>query len=473
MDKQPWDLDLSDLNYQIQKNYIRTPNFFPLSLFFHPHKRFIFTIILKTYQPQKVTNLNILNTSIIMAATSQIEIETTLPCLNHLPLPGWYPNIFYRPFLLEDLQAYNSFSNKPLIQCGQGNPHFEISNTQDRFQRILESSIAPFTQGIHLAFFLKRKDQNEFELIAEGGVYMAKSSWPSLYWTHIDIEINELELWKDIICYRILQLWWSIPRKTVRLRVDVDSLFKDTQGRQSSIELLCFHGVPYSTSEPYLEEYKESHWRYWDKIVVKTTIPSIRNKSNLTTSSDRLILRQLTLEDADALYSVQKQEKAMRSLGWNDTIPDLEATRKYLANICSPLPSPTDFNIILGIFLKEDNKEQEMIGYLGVELRQSLSWPYIHYILKEEYWDKKYGTEFLDTFITYWSSLPRQEVELKINPSSIDFQPVDEATERIYTTVRLNNLGSRGILLKRGFEEKPLGTIKKDGHSLWVFTMDF
>lgn len=327
-----------------------------------------------------------------MAATSQIEIETTLPCLNHLPLPGWYQYIFYRPFLLEDLQAYNSFSNKPLIQCGQGNPHFEMSNTQDRFQRILEYS---FTQGIHLAFFFKRENQNEFELIAEGGVYMAKSSWPSLYWTRLNIDINELRGWKPIIPSCIEQFWWSIPRRIARLRVDLDSLLKDTQGRQSSLELLCFHGVSYDSIDFDFEEYKKSHWRSWSYIEVKTTTPSIENRSNLTTSSNRLILRQLTLEDADALYSVQKQEKvysvqkqekAMRSLGWTNPQPDSESTRNYLARVSSPSPSFPYFNILLGIFLKEDNKEQEMIGYLHVGLSKFEGWPNISYILKEEYW---------------------------------------------------------------------------------------
>lgn len=113
-----------------------------------------------------------------MAATSQIEIETILPHLKQLPLPGWYSNIFYRPFLPEDLQAYNSFSNKPLLRYGQRNPHFELSNTQDRYQRILESS---FTQEIYLAFFPKKKDQDKFELVAEERIYMPESSWPSLY----------------------------------------------------------------------------------------------------------------------------------------------------------------------------------------------------------------------------------------------------------------------------------------------------
>ncbi|KAJ8133616.1 hypothetical protein O1611_g4 [Lasiodiplodia mahajangana] len=400
-----------------------------------------------------------------MAATSQIEIETTLPCLNHLPLPGWYPNIFYRPFLLEDLQAYNSFYNKPLIKCGQGNPHFEMSNTQDRFQRILESS---FTQGIHLAFFFKRKNQNEFELIAEGGVYMAKSSWPSLYWTHLDIEINELKYWKHLIPWRIQQFWSSIPRKTARLIVDADSLPLDSQGKQSSPELLCFHGIKHDTLGSEFKEYKKSHWRSWTDILVKTTLPSFENTSNLKVYSNRLIIRHLTLEDAEALYYIQKQEKAMRSLGWAHPQPDLESTRTTLTNTLSR--SYLIFPLIFGIFLKEDNKEGEMIGQLNLSTGFK-GWPSISYVLKEEHWRKGFGTEFLQTFMTYWSNLPRKQVQLPMDPDDLDFQLVDEATERIEAKwVRLNNLGSRGILRNSGFKEIPLGI--DDTHSHWVFMMN-
>lgn len=402
-----------------------------------------------------------------MAATSQIEIETTLPCLDHLPLPGSYPQIFYRLFLPEDLQAYNTFFNQSLIQRGKGNPHFETSNTQDRFQRIIESS---FTQGIHLGFFLKIK--GEMVLVGEGGVYLPESNWPSIYWTHLDLEINELSHWKLLIPVRIQTFWSSIPRKTARLRVDVDSLLKDSQGRQSSIELLCFQGepLPFETWPNIFEEYKESHWRIWSNIVVKTTIPSFESISNLTTNSNRLILRQLTLDDADALYSVQKQENAMRSLGWNHPQPNLESTREYLASLYTRRLSYPYFSILIGIFLKGDNKEQEMIGVLGIYLPPYGGYPTIHYVLKEEYWGKKYGTEFLQTFITYWSSLPRKQVYIQVDPSRLDFQLVDQATERVCASSRLTNLGSRGILRNSGFKEIPFD--RTDKYSQWEFRVE-
>lgn len=382
-----------------------------------------------------------------MAATSQIEIETTLPYLKQLPLPGWYINIFYRPFLPEDLQAYNSFSNKPLLRYGQGNPHFELSNTQDRYQRILESS---FTQGIHLAFFLKKKDQGKFELVAEGGVYMPESSWPSLYWTLLDIEINELKYWKGLIPMRIQQFWWSIPRKTARLRVDIDSILQDSQGKQSPIELLCFYGILPEDLNHLLQKYKESHWRSWSVILVKTTSPSFENISNLELHSNRLILRPLTLEDAEALYSVLRQEKAMRSRGWNDPIPDLESTRGYIT--CHNSTSYLNYPLQLGIFLREGDDEGELIGEMTLNLPEK-GWPYLAYVLKEEYWGKRFGTEFLQTFMTYWSSLPRKQVQLRMDPSYQGFQLVHEATERIEATPRQNNLGSRGILQNSGFKE--------------------
>jgi RimJ/RimL family protein N-acetyltransferase len=401
-----------------------------------------------------------------MAATSQIEIETTLPCLKQLPLPGWYPNIFYRPFLPEDLEAYNSFSFKPLLRYGQGNPHFELSNTQDRYLRILESS---FTQGIHLAFFFKKKDQDEFELVAEGGVYMPESSWPSLYWTLLDIEINELKYWKRIIPARTQQFWWSIPRKTARLRVDIDSILQDSQGKQSPIELLCFYGTLPEGLGDSLEKYKESHWRSWSDVLVKTTSPSLENISNLELRSNRLILRPLTLEDAEALYLVLRQEKAMRSAGWSEPIPDLESTRSLITNCNSMSFQYSGLSLSLGIFLREGDNEGELIGKMLLNLWEK-GWPNLAYVLKEEYWGKRFGTEFLKTFMTYWSSLPRKQVQLRMDPSDLGFQHVHEATERIEATVRLNNLASRGILRNSGFKEIPIGT--DDRHSNWVFMLD-
>ncbi len=112
---------------------------------------------------------------------SQTKIQTTKPCLEYLPFPAYYRFVegdllMYRPFLPSDFDTYSSFLLKTKESFVQGNPHFDLSNVQDRFQRILESS---FTQGIHLGFFLKIRD--EMVLVGEGGVYMPESNWPYIY----------------------------------------------------------------------------------------------------------------------------------------------------------------------------------------------------------------------------------------------------------------------------------------------------
>jgi RimJ/RimL family protein N-acetyltransferase len=139
-------------------------------------------------------------------------------------------------------------------------------------------------------------------------------------------------------------------------------------------------------------------------------------------------------------------------------------------HIAPPSAVDPSFSLSFGIFLKENNQEQEMIGYIDIILDKfsSPGWPWIAYVLKKEYWGKKYGTEFLQTFITYWSNLPREQVQLLIDPKELDFQPVHEATLQVTATVRLNNLGSRGILRNSGFEEIPDNT----DCSNWIFKMD-
>lgn len=285
-----------------------------------------------------------------------------------------------------------------MIHFGQGNPDFDLSNTQDRFQRILQPS---YTQGIHFGFYQIREGLEEFELIAKEGVYKPVSSWPSIYWTLLDIEINELKNWKRIIPRRIQDLWWSIPRKNTRLIVDPDSRVKDSQGKPRPTELLCAHGISVDLDKYRFEnseEYKKSHWRFWSSITVSTTFPDLKHLPR--TSSSRLIYRELTLDDLEAYHSGRKQDKAMRKLG-QDADPDIERTRIRFIGRFKGLHS----GILMGIFLKEDtqeekNKEGEMIGSFGVSLFPS-GWPEIHYILKEEYKGKRYGSEFLETFIRH------------------------------------------------------------------------
>jgi RimJ/RimL family protein N-acetyltransferase len=400
-----------------------------------------------------------------LPTTPQIEVSTTQPCLEHLPFPAFNPNpnFIYRPFLLSDLDAYNSFSKKPRIGFGQGNPHFDLSITQDRFQRILRDS---FSQGIHLGFFLKTEKGDEFELVGEGGVYMPKSSWPYIYWTRLDIERKDVRIyWKRLIPSRIITFWWSLPRKNTRLLVDSVSLLKDSQGRPRPLELLCAHGIHNDEllSQGF-QEYEKSHLRSWSNITVSTTIPSLENLP--TTSSSRLIYRQLVLDDIEAYHSVRKQANAMRNLGVGRPDPDLDYTRAWFIQEDSLI-----FERLIGIFLKEDgqkNQEGEMIGYLGVRLWVK-GWPHIHYILKEEYWGKKYGSEFLETFIRYWSSLPRKQIHLQVDPSKLDFPVVTQATERLEAYTDQDNLRSQGILRKSGF--KKLDTGDKSEY-LWVIKIE-
>jgi RimJ/RimL family protein N-acetyltransferase len=103
--------------------------------------------------------------------------------------------------------------------------------------------------------------------------------------------------------------------------------------------------------------------------------------------------------------------------------------------------------------LKSDTvamQEGELIGYLQI-IQETASIPYISYMLKNEYCGKGYGTEFLQTFITYLSSLPKKQVLLIIDPKVIDFKTSLTELCPLTATTDINNLASQALLKKTGF----------------------
>ncbi|KAJ3578048.1 hypothetical protein NPX13_g2517 [Xylaria arbuscula] len=101
----------------------------------------------------------------------QIQVSTTLPSFEYLPLPvpqsrhDYYP--FYRLLVRDDLEAYTSFLKEDLVTHGHCNPKFDLKRQPDPLQRILEN---PVSQGIHLIFFIE--GELGIEIAAEGGVYI-------------------------------------------------------------------------------------------------------------------------------------------------------------------------------------------------------------------------------------------------------------------------------------------------------------
>ncbi|KAI0968356.1 GNAT domain-containing protein [Xylaria arbuscula] len=393
-----------------------------------------------------------------------IRVLTTLPSLDSIPFPAVSPHdsFSYRPLLTEDLDAYTSFLQKPLESYGECNPDFDLDTIDDPIHRLLQNH---FAQGIHLTFFLDTRDG--VEIIGEGGVYILPEGWPSMYWIHESRAVRPGERnWKREIPQCIHDFWWSIPRQDAQLLVDAASLVTDSQDKSQPNELLCAYGIhkddkllPYN-----FFEYKEFEWRSWGNIPVLTTLPDLHDRIHLITPSCRLMYRTLTYNDLEAFYSVRQQHNPMVALGAPGPDTDINTSISWLMQYHTT--GNHDFPLLIGIFLKHieyDGIEGDMIGYLGVRLYQS-GFPELHYILKEEYQGKGYGSEFLSSFVRYWASLPRKQVYLHIDPMTMDFPTdINQVVELLQAETSRENQPSQGILRNNGFHRID----NKD--STWIF----
>lgn len=111
---------------------------------------------------------------------------------------------------------------------------------------------------------------------------------------------------------------------------------------------------------------------------------------------------------------------------------------------------------MVGIFLKEsDGTEGELIGDGGVFFldNKDEKWPEVYYVLKKEFWNKGYATEFVKEFLGAWWSLPRENTRMRVQPTSLGkFFYHEEVKEQLGAEISMSNKGSIRVIEKAGFE---------------------
>lgn len=129
---------------------------------------------------------------------------------------------------------------------------------------------------------------------------------------------------------------------------------------------------------------------------------------------------------------------------------DLSQTRARLGFVRDNL-TEVDF----GVFLKNsDGREGELIGVVGVTIFfRSRLFPELNYILKREYWGYGYGTEFVEAFIGFWRSLPREDAQVRVPLFMVDLRETPKVTELLTAYVYWDNERSKKVLRKVGFEK--------------------
>ncbi|MBP5379174.1 MAG: GNAT family N-acetyltransferase [Ruminococcus sp.] len=110
---------------------------------------------------------------------------------------------------------------------------------------------------------------------------------------------------------------------------------------------------------------------------------------SLTITTDRLILRQLTLDDAEAAFEWTGDERVARYMIYS-THESVETTKEWLRSI---KPSEN----IFGFVRRSDNK---LIGSGGINLKEDGFWEF-GYNLRYDCWGMGYATEASKAMINY------------------------------------------------------------------------
>ncbi|KAL7939682.1 acetyltransferase domain-containing protein [Trichoderma chlorosporum] len=194
-------------------------------------------------------------------------------------------------------------------------------------------------------------------------------------------------------------------------------------------------------------------------LKIRTTlpvIPPIDSRDEIQTS--RLIIRAPRISDVPALHILRIQHEVMKysTKGADKTLED---TRRSLDEFFPPNDSKTYH------FLIFEKDTGELVGKGGMHgiVGRNFGWPEVGYSFKQEAWGKGYGTEFLTAFLQNWWTLPRAQVEIQVDATSLEAQALENGdapvAEILVAVIDVQNLGSRRVLEKTGrFKEFKMWT---------------
>jgi RimJ/RimL family protein N-acetyltransferase len=161
-------------------------------------------------------------------------------------------------------------------------------------------------------------------------------------------------------------------------------------------------------------------------------------------------MRPFTLDDLQGVHILRTQPEVMKYTALGRVDKDLAETEERLARFLPPNDAET-YNCAICL-----SGTGELIGMGGVHrMSPELGWPEIGYIFKREYWGKGYATEFMRGFLGSWWELEREEVDVNVDPLSIelgqDAAGSNTVPELLTAIVEENNNGSLRVMEKGGF----------------------
>ncbi|KND91161.1 hypothetical protein TOPH_04146 [Tolypocladium ophioglossoides CBS 100239] len=182
-------------------------------------------------------------------------------------------------------------------------------------------------------------------------------------------------------------------------------------------------------------------------VAVKSTLPAVPYPpldSRPDIRTERLVLRRTLESDLEAWHALRLQPEVMKWTGQGKPDKDLEWSRERLAKRLAPEgDAKYEFIICLA-------STGEMIGVGGCHRADGeLGWPVNGYMLRKEFWGKGYATEFVNGFLETWWALPRAEVDLKVEKSTVEHAAEDGRARECIVAVTLDsNRSSQNVLAK-------------------------
>ena len=110
--------------------------------------------------------------------------------------------------------------------------------------------------------------------------------------------------------------------------------------------------------------------------------------------TERLILRQITENDAKAVFEYSRDENVGINAGWKPH-ESIEETRKIMKLVF------LDQENVFGIELKETGQLVGSIGLIADPKRQNDKTRMLGYAIGENYWNKGYATEAVQALIRF------------------------------------------------------------------------
>jgi ribosomal-protein-alanine N-acetyltransferase len=177
-----------------------------------------------------------------------------------------------------------------------------------------------------------------------------------------------------------------------------------------------------------------------DRLQVQTDLPL------KVIETQRLVLRQLTIEDAAFLFRLLNEPSFLRYIG-DRGVRSLEDARRYILN--GPVDSYRRYNF--GLFLTELKSDGTPIGMCGLVKRIALTDVDLGFAFLPEFWSQGYAAEAAAAVMEY----ARDTIGLK----------------RVVAITSLDNAGSMRLLGKLGFRFERRITLVGDDQELNLFAV--